>query len=466
MALDLHYASLLEVSAKIRSREVSAEAVCRDLLVRIAVLDPKLNSFLAVLADSALAEAARADKEIASGLWRGPLHGVPVGVKDLLDVAGTPTTSGTDIFRDLVPTSDATVVAKLRRAGAVIIGKLHMTEAATLSHHPTLPRPDNPWRSGYWTGVSSSGSGVATAAGLCYAALGTDTGGSIRLPSTACGLSGIKPTWGRVSRHGLFPLAESFDHIGPMARSTADAAAVLQAIAGPDESDPTALLEPPPDYLDGLGGGLDGMTIGIDPALLETNVEPLVIDNAHAALEAFRLLGARISEISMPPPAELLGSVMQLLTAEVAEAHAATFPAQADRYGPDLRRMLEGGAAVGALDLIRCMHARAKFRGLMELAFEGVDLILTPASPGPTLTWDEIEAMASDQARMMDRIARFTLPFNVTGHPTLSLPSGFAPSGLPLGIQLVAPHLEEGRLCRAGHRFQQITDFHTIHPAL
>lgn len=463
---DLHYASLLEVSRLIRRRQVSAVEVCSALLGRIAQVDGRLNSFLTVLSDSALAEAAKADGEIAAGLWRGPLHGVPVGIKDLLDVAGAPTTSGTEIFKDNIPSADATVVSRLRQGGAVIIGKLHMTEGATLAHHPTLPRPDNPWKAGYWTGVSSSGSGVATAAGLCYGALGSDTGGSIRMPSAACGLSGIKPTWGRVSRHGVFPLAESFDHIGPMARSAADAAAMLQVMAGPDPRDPTALPAPVPDYLSGLGASLVGLRIGIDRDLIETNVDPAVTASVNEALAAFESLGAIVRDIRLPPFAPLLGSVMPLLNAEVMVAHADTFPRLADRYGPDLRRMLEAGAIFGAMDIARCVHARAAFSGEMRKVFEEVDLVLTPAAPTPTLTWDEVEAMSGDQPALMDRIARYTLPFNVTGNPTLSLPSGVAPSGLPLGIQLVGPHLEEETLCRAGHRFQQATGHHLAHPEI
>jgi amidase len=466
MTADLHYASLLEVSRLIRYRHVTAQEVCQALLDRIDRLDAKLNSFVLVLRDTALAEASRADREIAAGLWRGPLHGVPIGIKDLLDVAGVPTTSGTEIHKDRVAGADATVVRSLRQAGAVIIGKLHMTEGATLAHHPSLPRPDNPWRSGYWTGVSSSGSGVATAAGLCYGALGTDTGGSIRMPSGACGLSGMKPTWGRVSRHGLFPLAESFDHIGPMARSAADAAAMLQAIAGPDPRDPTALSAPTPDYLSQLGGGLAGLSVGVDKDVIERDVDPEVLASVLSAISAFESLGARIREVSLPSFAPLMGSVMPLLTAELMVAHAASFPSQADRYGPDLRRMLESGAGLSAMDIARCVHARAAFSGEMRQVFDEVDLLITPAAPAPTPTWAEVEAMSDDMGGLMARVARYTLPFNATGSPTLSLPSGLGSSGLPLGVQLIGRHLAEATLLRAGARFQQVTDFHLAHPQL
>lgn len=465
LAHEIPYLSLLAVSEYIRRRELSSEEVVRALLARIDQHDAKLHSFALIMHDIAIRQARQADREIMAGHWRGPLHGVPIGIKDLLDVAGVPTVSGTEILKDYVPSADATVVACLRQGGAVIIGKLHMTEGATLAHHPSLARPDNPWRAGYWTGVSSSGSGVATAAGFCFGALGTDTGGSIRMPSAACGVSGIKPTWGRVSRHGLFPLAESFDHIGPMARSTADAAAILQAIAGEDRADSTALSDPVPDYLSQLNGGISGVSIGVDWTLVEANVDGVVVDNVKQAIAVLESLGARIRTVICPPFAPLMGTVMPLLTAELMVAHAATFPLHADRYGPDLRRMLESGAAFTATDIARSVHSRALFSGALRKIFDDVDLLITPAMPAPTPTWNEVEALSDDLGAFMDRVGRYTFPFNVSGSPTLSLPSGFA-TGLPLGVQLIGPSLSEALLCRAGHAFQRVTDFHVAHPEL
>ncbi len=463
---DIAYQGLLEVSEKVRRRELTSEVVTEALLSRIAEHDARLHSFTLVLADRALDEARQADREIAAGQWRGPLHGVPVAVKDLLDVAGLPTAAGTDILKNSVPDTDATTVVRLRRAGAILIGKLHMTEAATLSHHPSLPRPDNPWKSGYWTGVSSSGSGVATAAGFCFGALGSDTGGSIRMPSYACGLSSFKPTWGRVSRHGVVPLAETFDHIGPMCRSAADAAAMLKAIAGADPLDPTALADPVPDYLAEAGRGLEDVSIGVDWALAEERVDPVVAASVKAAVAVFEDLGARVRAVTLPPFAALAGSLMALMTAEIMVAHAATYPLHADRYGPDLRRMLDGGAGMTAMDVARATHARVGFAGALRKVFGDVDLLLLPAAPAPTPTWDELEAMGGDAMSVLDRIGRYTLPFNVSGSPTLSLPSGFTAEGLPLGIQLIAPHLGEAMLTRAGVAFQRVTAHHTAHPTL
>jgi amidase len=464
---DFAYLSLVEVSGRIRRRDISAHEVTAAALARIEAHDSRLNSFAMVLRDSALDQARQADAEIAQGLWRGPLHGVPIGIKDLLDMAGLPTGCGMPLRQNDPATTDATLITRLKRAGAVLIGKLHMTEGATLAHHPSLPRPVNPWGEAYWTGVSSSGSGVATAAGLCYGALGTDTGGSIRMPSFACGLAGIKPTWGRVSRHGLYPLAQSLDHIGPMARTVADAAAILDVIAGEDPADPTTLPDPPPDYLSGLdSGGLKGVSIGVDRAFVETRVDPLVIENLNAALSVLESLGARIMPVEFPDTGPLVASIMPLMVAEVSSAHTATFPAMAELYGPDLRGMIESAQAFSAVDVARAVHGRAAFSGEVRKLFRDVDLLITPGAPAPTPTWDELDALSGEMGAVLDRVARYTLPFNATGSPTLSLPSGFAPSGLPLGIQLIGPHLGEALLCRAGHAFQMATAHHTQHPRL
>lgn len=286
------------------------------------------------------------------------------------------------------------------------------------------------------------------------------------MPSAACGLSGIKPTWGRVSRHGVFPLAESFDHIGPMARSVADAAAILQVIAGDDEDDPTSLLAPVPDYLAGLSGDVRGLVLGVDWSLIETHVDAAVAANVKEAIAVWTSLGVRVREIALPPFGEAVGVAMAILSAETADAHARIFPGEEDQYGPALRRMLEASGQMPALPVARGLHARTAFQGRLARLFRDVDLIITPAAPAPTPTWDELEALGDDSAAVINRVARFTAPFNVTGSPTLSLPSGFSAAGLPLGVQLVGRHQDEALLCRAGHAFQQATGFHTVHPEL
>src|SRR5271169_4875773 len=271
MTSDLHYLELTEIARRLHAREISPVEATTAQLARIEKLDGQLKSYAYVMAEAALVRARAAEAEIMRGEIRGPLHGVPIAVKDLCWTQGVPTAAGMTIYKDFRPTEDATVVRKLYAAGAIILGKLQLTEGAWAEHHPQIPAPVNPWNAAHWQGASSSGSGVATAAGLCYGSLGSDTGGSIRFPCAACGLTGLKPTWGRVSRYGVFPLSESLDHIGPMTRTAADCAAMLATIAGPDPRDPTALLVPVPDYVAGLTASIRGLRVGIAQAYADAD---------------------------------------------------------------------------------------------------------------------------------------------------------------------------------------------------
>src|SRR6202020_24071 len=260
----LHYKSITELSELFRRGELLPSEVTEAMLSRIGKLDGNFHGYAVVLAERAMAQAKQHDAELAKGIWRGPLHGVPIGLKDLCYTTFAPSAAGTKIHANFVPSFNAPIVVRLERAGVVTLGKLKMTEGAYTSHHPHDQAPLNPWNVNYWVGSSSSGSGVATSAGLCYGSIGSDTGGSIRFPSATCGLTGIKPTWGRVSRHGVFPLAESLDHVGPMTRSAADAAAMLGAIAGYDVNDATTYSAGPPDYLETIGDGVRALRVGVD----------------------------------------------------------------------------------------------------------------------------------------------------------------------------------------------------------
>jgi amidase len=435
------------------------------LLGRIAALDPIYRSYTTVLGERALARAEAADAEIASGLWRGPLHGVPIAVKDLCNTVFAPTGGGTALFRDWTPDHNATVVDRLEQAGAVILGKLAMTEGAYTSHHPENPGPLNPWSRDHWVGSSSTGSGAATAAGFCYGALGSDTGGSIRFPSATCGLTGIKPTWGRVSRHGVFALAASLDHVGPMARSAADCAALLGVIAGADVNDPTALPGPVPNYLAGIGDSIRGLTIGIDRRFISDEIDPQVVAAVTEAEHVLASLGARITEIAMPPTADLVRGWIPFCSVETALAHQETYPRHKDAYGPDLAGLIEQGRAVTGMELGRIYHDRLAFSGALKALFETVDLLLVPTMPVPIPSLARMGEYGKDPA-VLERILRFTAPFNFSGSPTITLPSGIDEAGLPLSLQLVARHEAEQLLCRVGHAFQSVTDWHTRHPAL
>ena len=464
--MELHYLSLIEVSERIRRREVSSADVTEALLARIERHEPRLKSILMLLADQALQQARQADAEIARGQWRGPLHGVPLGIKDLHWTQGLPTTGGMELLKDFRPAQDATVVARLKRAGAVIIAKLHMTEGALLDHHPAFARPVNPWSANHWTGVSSSGSGVATAAGFCFGATGTDTGGSIRMPSAANNLTGIKPTWGRVSRHGLVHLAESLDHIGPMARSARDAAAMLQAMAGPDVKDRTALDAPVPDYLAECGKDISDLTIGVDWDYATGGLEPEIGETLRRSAATFAELGATVRDITVTWSEDDVAATGGMFGAEALAAHAGRFPEHAGRYGPRTRSRFESYPRIDAASVARGYQARDRLKGRMAALFRQVDLILLPGLGKLLPKWDEIDAMFDNHDDARKILLRFNSPFNLTGVPTISLPAGFTPDGLPIGVQLVGPALSEPALIRAGAAFQSVTDHHTRHPAL
>jgi amidase len=460
----LHYLPLTELSELLRTRAVSPVEVTRAQLDRIAALDGALASYVTVLADQALADAERAEREIGAGHYRGVLHGVPLAVKDLFWTKDAPAAAGTTIFRDFRPGQDATAVARLRDAGAVLLGTLQMTEGAYSDHHPSITPPVNPWDAAYWPGISSSGPAVATAAGLCYAALASDTGGSIRWPCAATGLTGIKPTWGRVSRHGAFALAPSMDHVGPIARSAADAAAILGVIAGADPADPTSLPGPAPD-LDTGGSGIPGLRIGVDPRWNGDDVHPDVQAAVSDAAETFRGLGARIVELTAPDVSQAVADWAPLCAVEAAVAHQATYPARKDEYGPVLASVLAAGRAVTGLDYQEIMLRRMTLRGQFAALSLAADLMLTPVQPFAPLTLADIQTLG-EQPELILKLQRYTAPFDLTGSPTITMPGGFTDAGLPLGIQLIAPHLHEARLCAAASAFQGVTGWHRRHPSV
>jgi amidase len=419
---DLHNIELTELAARIKAGDVSPVAVTRAQLDRIAALDGELASYALVMADVAMAQAEAAEAEIAAGRYRGPLHGVPIAVKDLFWTKGVPTAGGMAIYKDFRPVEDATVVRRLRDAGAVLLGKLQMTEGAYSDYHPSVTPPKNPWGAEYWSGISSSGPGVATAAGLCFGSLGSDTGGSIRWPSAANGVTGLKPTWGRVSRHGAFQLAATLDHVGPIARSAADAAAMLAAVAGADPNDPTTLLDPVPDYLAAAGQGVRGLRIGVDPTWNSDDVDATTQTVLLDAIEAFRSLGAEIVDVRFPDVTQAIADWVPHCAVEAAVAHEATYPARKAEYGPILASVLEAG-------------------------------------------WTGVSSRSlGEQPELIAKLSRYTFPFDMTGSPTITLPGGFSEAGLPIAFQLVAADLGEATLIRAGAAFQRVTSWHRRHP--
>ena len=457
-----HYATLLEAAEAISSRKISPVELTRALLDRIAALEPALHSYATVTSELALAQAARAEREIGAGRYRGPLHGIPIAVKDICNTAGVVTAAGMAIHANHVPDFDATVVKRLADAGAVLLGKLQLTEGAFITHHPTVTPPSNPWNADYYAGASSSGSGVATAAGLCFGSLGSDTGGSIRFPSSANGITGLKPTWGRVSRHGVFALADSLDHIGPMTRTAADAGAVLGVIAGLDPNDPTTLTAPVPDYLAGLNAGIRGLRIGIDAAYNETGSDPQIVGTVREACRVLEGLGATIKEVKLPNPDAVMAAWGSYCAVEASIAHQATYPARASEYD-GLAGLIEAAPAVSGIDLMKAHHERLAFSGALATLFCDIDLLLIPTQPLADFTVArETELFATSDG--LAAFLRFATPFDMSGSPTITLPGGFTSKGLPLSLQLVGRHLDEALLVRAGHTYQQATGWHRKHP--
>jgi amidase len=462
---DVHFLDLTELAARIRTRELSALTVTRALLDRIASIDAVLGSYALVSADVAMAQAQIAEAEIAAGQYRGPLHGVPVAVKDLCWTKGLPTAAGTTVYKNFRPVEDATVVRRLKEAGAVLLGKLQLTEGAYSDHHPCLPAPKNPWNADYWPGISSSGAGAATAAGMCYGAIATDTGGSIRWPSAANGLTGLKPSWGRVSRYGVFELAATLDHMGAMARSAMDVAVLLAAIAGSDPQDPTASLEPVPDYLAEMERGVNGLRIGIDAHWNSEGVDGKTRTMLADAAEIFRGLGAGIVAVRVPDVVESVADWSPNCAVEAAVAHAATYPAHKHQYGRVLASVIEAGHALSGIDYQKILLRRLALRGRVSALLQSIDLLLIPVQPMPPLTLAGIRALGA-RPDLIAKLQRYTCPFNMTGHPTITLPGGFSEQGLPIGFQLVAGHLDEATLLRAGAAFQGVTSWHRRRPPI
>jgi amidase len=462
---DLHFKSLTEVAGLIQSRAISSSELTTFMLDRIKALDGQLKSYAIVMTGQALAAAARADQEIAAGRYLGPLHGIPIAVKDLCFTKGVRTMGGSKVLADHLPDHDATVVTRLVRAGAVLLGKLNLTEGAMGGYPPGLDIPQNPWNHGVWAGASSSGSGVATAAGLAYATLGSDTGGSIRFPAAACGVVGLKPTWGRVSRYGVLALAESLDHVGPLARRTADAAVILQAMAGHDPYDPTSLPDPVPDLLSNIEAGVKGVRIGLDEPYLAQHAAPVLAETVVAGVEVLAALGAKVVQVRMPELDKYLPAWVTLCSTEALLAHQANYPARRHEYGPWFRDWLDLGARVSGVDYARANNLRAACNGQFRALFENIEVLACPSMSGPPHPVNA-EMLYGPMGQFDPTRLRFTLPFNFNGAPTLSLPCGLTAEGLPLSLQFVGRHLSEALLCRVGQAFEAATEWHTLRPKL
>lgn len=450
----LAHLTIRELAPLLRAGKLSPVELARATLARIERENPRLNAYLAVFHDEALEEAREAEREIRAGRYRGPLHGIPVSLKDLFHMRGRRTTAGSKIFAQFIPDGDAAAVERLRAAGAVIVGKTNLHELAygITNNNPHYGPTRNPHDTARIPGGSSGGSGAAVAAGLCAASLGTDTGGSIRIPASFCGVVGLKPAFGRVSRRGVFPLGRSLDHVGPLARSAWDTAAVLQAIAGHDPADQASADHPVPDFLSEIELGIQGLLIGVPDNYFFDRLDPEVEAAVRSAIAAMERAGARLEPITLARIAEATEAARSILLAEAAALYEKELRDRPQDFGSDVRALLEQGRQAPATDYAKALLERREFQRELNGVFQKVDLIVTPAAPvtAPLIGQAEVRIQDhSEDARLAS--TRLVRAFNMAGVPALCLPCGRDARGLPVGLQIIGRPFDEATVLRAAH---------------
>ncbi len=466
--LELCGLSVARASRALHTGAVSALELTEAYLSRIRALDSRYNAYITVCEARARDDARAATEELAAGRSRGPLHGIPIGLKDLYETAGIRTTGGGKIHAAFVPERDSTVARRLREAGTVLLGKLNTHEYAygVTTNNPHYGATRNPWNPEHIPGGSSGGSGAAIAAGLATATMGTDTGGSIRMPASVCGVVGLKPTYGRVSKAGVLPLSYLFDHAGPITRTVEDAALMLNAIAGYDPTDATTVRIPVDDYCAGLHAGVRGLRIGVPRAYFYDHLDDEVAAAVDAALADLVRLGAEVRDVTIPDVAAQVSALIGLVLAEAQQIHADALRTRPDDFGADVRALLTSPSP----DVATVMHglrARDALGVAMRSALEAVDLLVTATTPivAARIGQETIRYGGLDEP-VFNAMIRCTLPFNASGFPALSLPCGFTRSGLPVGLQLVGRPFDELTVLRAGRAYEQATPWHTRVPQL
>ena len=459
-----------DLGERIRRRDVSAVEVVEAHLKRIEAVNPVLSAFFTVTADHALTDARQADAEIAAGKWRGPLHGVPYGAKDIIETAGILTTHGSSFFRDHVPTEDAECIVRLRRAGAILLGKTltHEFASAATTINPHYGTAHNPWDLDRITGGSSGGSAAAVAARLCSFALGSDTGGSIRNPAALCGIVGLKPTHGRVSLSGVCPNVLTFDHLGPMTRTARDAALTLQALAGYDPRDCTSRHAPVPDYTADWSRRVHGLRLVLCPDIYtHAEVDAEVQRAFDAAVRVFQDLGAKVETVPFAHSARFNDVFRSIAGPEYAEFHRPFFEKNPDGYGKDVRERLAWSFEITADQYVRGLRERELLRREMAALFEGADALLLPSMPCPAPPIATVKARVNGKEHDGPWIHRpFLSAHNLTGCPAVSLPMGFDVEGLPLSLQIVGPEWSEGRILAIAHAYEEVTSTARRRPCL
>jgi aspartyl-tRNA(Asn)/glutamyl-tRNA(Gln) amidotransferase subunit A len=454
---------ILEIAAKLRAGSISPVELASDCLERIEKLNPTLNSFITVTADSALAQAREAAAEIQRGKWRGPLHGVPLALKDLIDTAGVRTTAASALFKDRIPTEDAEVVRRLKAAGAVLLGKQNLHEFAyggssVVSYFGEV---HNPWNLAHIAGGSSGGSAAAVAAGLCYGAIGTDTAGSIREPAGLCGVVGLKPTYGRVSARGVIPLSWSLDHVGPIARTVSDAAVILQCIAGFDSGDATSADVPVPDYITALKDERKLLRIGIPRSFFYEDLDPEIASAVEQALSLLSTLATEVCDIGLQVPTD-----RTLQSAESYAYHAEFVARTPELYQPETLRRIKTGDNVTASERAQRRRELEQARSDIRSMFDNADVLVTPTTPIPAPVLAELKQNPDLLRPREILLLRNTRPVNVWGLPAISIPCGFTNAGLPIGLQIIGPHWGEATVLQLAYAYEQATEWHKRQPKI
>ena len=460
---DLTGLTVAELADRIRTKQVSPVEVAQAFIARAEKLEPKIGAFVTPTQELALEAAEIAEAEIAAGNYKGPMHGIPVGVKDIYATAGTRTTSGSKVYADHVPDRDSTAVALLKQAGAYSIGKTGTVEFAfdPTGRNAHYGMPHNPWGLDRMPGGSSAGSGAGTAAGFFPVSLGTDTGGSIRIPSALCGLTGIKPTFGLTSRFGVTPLSWSMDTVGPMARSAEDAAIALNVLAGYDAADPASVRAPQVDYTTDLNGGVRGLRIGVPKEYIGDILDPEQDTAFRKALSDLEDLGASVAEISIPELAWVPALAITITGVEASTIYGELARTRRDELDPSVLRRVETAFFISGERYARALRARVLFTRRMNAAFTSVDLIATPtvATPAPPQGTERM-TIGGVQTNVREALLRDTRIFNMSRMPAVAFPTGFSADGLPLSMQLAAPAFQDALALRVAHAYQQATTWH------
>lgn len=452
------------VAQEISTRSLSPVTLTEMMLDRIAGIDPKLLSYVTVLKDDAIRSARQAEKEIADGHYRGALHGVPVAIKDIYDTKGVRTTACSKVRENYVPTENSTVVRKFREAGAIILGKVTTHEFAFgFDSRPTK----NAWNLDHIPSGSSGGSGAAIAAGLCFAATGSDTGGSIRAPAAANGITGIKPTYGRVSKAGVAVLSWSLDHAGPMARTVRDLAILLGVMAGPDPLDPHTKDVAVPNYVGALSGDVRGVRLGVPTSYFFDDVEPWVEDAIRTAIAILEAAGAKVVPVSIPGLDGILDCMLAIAMSEASTYHQQTMRETPELFSDETRLLLEAGELTLATTYINAQRLRLAIKNTFKQAMRDVDVLVTPTQPTTALKVGQATSRIGSREESVFAVsARFCAPFNISGLPAISVPCGFSPEGMPIGLQVVGKPFDEETVLRVADAFERSTQWHLKYPAI